>query len=52
MSEQLPYTCRQYREEMVLLGLRKRLSEATLTDDERQAIEQEILRLETQMGME
>ena len=52
MSEQSPYTCRQYREEMILLGLRKRLSDPALTEDERQAIEKEILCLEAHMGME
>jgi len=51
MSEQSPYTCRQYREEMILLRLRKRLSDPALAEDERQAIEKEILRLEAQMGM-
>jgi len=51
MSEQSPYACRQYREEMILLGLRKRLSDPALAEDERQAIEKEILRLEAQMGM-
>jgi hypothetical protein len=50
MSEQSPYACRQYREEMILLGLRKRLSDPALTEDERQAIEKEILCLEAQMG--
>jgi hypothetical protein len=52
MSKQSPYTCRQYREEMILLGLKKRLSDPALTEDERQAIEKKILRLEALMGME
>jgi hypothetical protein len=52
MSNKPEYNCRQYREEMVLLGLRKRLSDPALTEDERQAIENEILCLEVQMGME
>ena len=52
MSDKLPYTCRHYREEMVLLSLRKRLSDPALTEDERQAIEKEIVCLEVQMGME
>jgi hypothetical protein len=52
MSEKPPYTCRQYREEMVLLGLRKRLSASELTEKERQTIEKEIRWLEAQMGME
>jgi len=52
MSNKPEYNCRQYREEMVLLGLRKRLSDQALTEDERQALEKEILCLEAQMGME
>ncbi|MFZ0243396.1 MAG: hypothetical protein WAL90_17285 [Desulfobacterales bacterium] len=52
MSDSLQYTCRHYREEMILLGLRKRLNAPELSDSERQAIEKEIRRLETQMGME
>ncbi|MGA8239275.1 MAG: hypothetical protein WB818_01805 [Desulfobacterales bacterium] len=51
MPDKSPYTCRQYRDEMILLGLRKRLSDPALTEDERQAIEKEILCLEVQMGM-
>ena len=52
MSEQSPYTCRQYREEMILLGLRKRLNVPELSERERQTIEKEIRRLEAQMGMD
>jgi hypothetical protein len=40
------YTCNDYREEMRLLGLKKRLNEANLSKAERQAIEAEITRLE------
>ena len=52
MPEKSPYTCRHYREEMILLGLKKRLSDPALTEDERQAIEKEIHHLEALMGME
>lgn len=51
MSDNLQYTCRQYREEMILLGLRKRLSDPELSERDRAAIESEIRRLEAQMGM-
>jgi hypothetical protein len=37
------YTCREYREEMTLLGL---------TAEERRSIEEDIRRLETEMGMD
>lgn len=52
MAENPEYTCRQYREEMILLGLRKRLNVPALSDRERLTIEKEIRRLEAQMGME
>ena len=52
MSEQSLYTCRQDREEMILLGLRKRLNVPELSERERQTIEKEIRRLEAQMGMD
>ncbi|MDP4727257.1 MAG: hypothetical protein NWS07_08180 [Desulfobacterales bacterium] len=52
MSDDSRYTCRQYREEMILLGLRKRLNVPELSDRERQTIEKEIRRLEAQMGMD
>ena len=46
------YTCNEYREEMMLLGLKKRLSLGNLTKEEEQAIEADIKRLEALMGME
>jgi hypothetical protein len=52
MPDKSPYTCRQYRDEMILLGLRKRLNDQALTEDERQALEKEILCLEAQMRMD
>ncbi len=52
MPDDSRYTCRQYREETILLGLRKRLSALDLTEKERQTIEKEIRWLEAQMGMD
>jgi hypothetical protein len=46
----LTYTCTDYREEMILLGLRKQLENQGLTKEERQQIEKEILRLEKIIG--
>jgi len=46
MSQEKKYTCSDYREEMRLIGLRKRLSEAELSRAEKQLIEAEIARLE------
>jgi hypothetical protein len=45
------YTCNEYRAEMILLGLNKRLNQETLTKEERLKIEEEIARLESDMDM-
>ena len=45
------YTCNDYREEMILLGLQKRLNQADLSDEERRELLKEIKALEKQMGM-
>jgi hypothetical protein len=46
MTQNKKYTCSEYREEMRLIGLRKRLNEADLSRTEKQLIEAEIARLE------
>ena len=46
------YTCNEYREEMMLLGLRKRLNQGNLTEEEEQIVKADIKRLESLMGME
>lgn len=46
MSPRKKYTCSDYREEMRLIGLRKRLRESELSREEKQLIEAEIARLE------
>ena len=45
------YTCREYREEMQLLALRRRLNDPSLSDAEMKKILAEIKRLETKMNM-
>lgn len=45
------YTCNDYREEMILLGLQKRLNQGNLSDDEKKEILKEIETIEKQMGM-
>jgi hypothetical protein len=47
-----PYTCRDYREEMLLLGLRKRLCDEHLPEMDRKKILREIQHLESEMGMD
>jgi hypothetical protein len=46
------YTCNDYREEMMLLGLKQRLSLGNLSEEEKRAVKADIKRLESLMGME
>jgi len=46
------YTCNEYREEMILLGLQKRLSSAGLTPEEKESLLKEIAMVEKQMGID
>ena len=46
------YTCSDYRQEMILLGLRKQLNDDCLTDKERQRVLDQIEKLEEKMGMQ
>jgi len=48
----MKYTCTEYREEMVLLSLNRRLKEPGLSPDEKAQIEKEIRELEARMGMD
>ena len=48
----LTYTCAEYRQEMLLLGLRRRLAEETLGIEERKRLREEIRTLEVRMQME
>lgn len=45
------YTCNEYREEMILLGLRKRLSSGNLSAEEKESLLREIQRVEEEMGI-
>ncbi len=51
-AEQAPYTCREYREEMVLLGLRRRLEQKDLPEEERRALRRRLQELEAEMAMD
>jgi hypothetical protein len=46
MPQNTKYTCSDYRTEMRLLGLKRRLHKNDLSRSEKQAIEAEIVRLE------
>ena len=52
MPPKKTYTCNEYREEMRLLGLKRRLKEKNLSKAEKQTIEAEITRLEKALQME
>ncbi|MDK9706180.1 MAG: hypothetical protein OEL83_03935 [Desulforhopalus sp.] len=46
-----PYTCNEYRAEMILLGLHQQLLQPGLSEEERQRITAEIARLEKIVGL-
>jgi len=46
------YTCSDYREEMRLIGLKKRLQEEALSQTEKQIIEAEINNLEKTLQLD
>jgi len=46
------YTCNEYREEMILLGLQKQLASGNLTSKERENLLREIAEVEKQMGID
>jgi len=46
------YTCNDYRLEMMLAGMRRRLADPGLNEDERERLRQEIRLLEREMGLE
>ena len=52
MPQHSKYTCSDYREEMRLIGLKKRLNEDNLNRTEKQAIEAEIAKLEKILHLE
>lgn len=52
MNPPVKYTCAEYRQEMMLLGLMRRLEAPELPDAEREVIVEKIRRLKKQMGMD
>ncbi len=46
------YTCNEYREEMILLGLQRQLAVADLSPEKKEALLTEIARVETLMGLD
>ena len=52
MAQNSPYTCHEYREEMLLLSLQRRLNADDVSDAEREHLKIQIAELETAMGMD
>ncbi|MGA6926593.1 MAG: hypothetical protein WBY88_12970 [Desulfosarcina sp.] len=46
------YTCTEYRQEMILLSLKRQLEDPGLPDAERIRLAEKVRRLEQQMGMD
>ncbi|MBL0713772.1 MAG: hypothetical protein JJV98_08730 [Desulfosarcina sp.] len=46
MNVQKPYGCSDYRQEMILIGLHERLRRENLSEEERQALKEEIHKIE------
>lgn len=49
-TESAKYTCNDYRQEMILLGLRQKLRRSDLTDEEKAKLMKEISTLEKAIG--
>ncbi len=47
----LKYTCNEYRQEMILAGLHRRLAAPNLTSEEKKQLRLEIEKLEIAMGL-
>ena len=47
----MKYTCTDYRTEMILLGLKRRLEQKGLSAEEKEDILKQIKKLEAAMGM-
>jgi hypothetical protein len=50
-SPATPYTCSDYRAEMILLSLERRLNQPDLAEKEKKEIEAEIEKIKAEMGM-
>jgi hypothetical protein len=46
------YTCTEYRQEMILLGLKRQLEDPELPEAEKMRIAEKVRELEQQMGMD
>ena len=51
MTRKPAYTCADYREEMILLSLRRRLEDPDLSEEEKPAIQTRIRELEKSLAL-
>ena len=51
MTKSPAYTCADYREEMILLGLRRRLEDPGVSEEEKPAILSRVQELEKALGI-
>ena len=51
-AEKGRYTCAEYRAEMILLMLHRRLNEENLSPEDRAAVEEKIDALQSKMGLD
>ena len=51
-EDEKKYNCIDYRKEMTLLGLKKKLHKDKLTKEEKNSLETEIKKLEKEMGLD
>jgi hypothetical protein len=52
MTAQGKYTCNEYRQEMMLLGLKRRLEDPEMSEAEKKRLYEKVCQLERQMGMD
>jgi hypothetical protein len=52
MAPSAVYTCTEYRQEMLLLALRRQLAQDKVDDKKRRELREKIRQLEIEMGME
>lgn len=52
MEEQdAQYTCMDYRQEMILMALKRKLEQQDLSEDEKRVLREQIQELESALGM-
>ena len=52
MTQTKAYTCNDYRQEMILAGWRKQLSDPRLSPEDKKSLQDRIRRLEKEMGLD